>query len=394
MGDRAGRAARPDRPARRRLRPRLRVDGRRRRAARARPLPDAAAGPQPGRAPSSRSPASPTCCSGTPASTLEFDGQRAAPARHPARLLGRRQPVPPPPGPRPAAAGLAAAGTIIVHEPYWTATARHADIVFPATTSLERDDIGGRRATATLIAMHQARRAGRRGPRRLRRSSPGSPSALGAATASPRAAPRTSGCGTSTTSRRAAARGAASTCPTFDEFWADGEAAHAGRVRAPHAVRGFPRRPRARPLRTPSGRIELFSETIDGFGYDDCPGHPAWMEPASGWARRGAERFPLHLVANQPATRLHSQLDVGAHSRGRQGRRPRADADPSRRRRGARHRRRRRGARVQRPRRVPGRRGASATPSAPSVVQLSTGAWYDPLDPATPTVRRTATPTC
>ena len=60
---RAGRAARPDRPARRRLRPRLRLDGRRRRAA-ARPcrLPRPAAGPQPGPRPTSPSPGSPTCC--------------------------------------------------------------------------------------------------------------------------------------------------------------------------------------------------------------------------------------------------------------------------------------------------------------------------------------------
>src|SRR5207248_8862593 len=27
-----------------------------------------------------------------------------------------------------------------------------------------------------------------------------------------------------------------------------------------------------------------------------------------------ASRFPLHLIANQPATRLHSQLDFGATS--------------------------------------------------------------------------------
>ena len=31
--------------------------------------------------------------------------------------------------------------TVIVHEPWWTPLARHADIVFPATTALEREDI-------------------------------------------------------------------------------------------------------------------------------------------------------------------------------------------------------------------------------------------------------------
>ena len=31
--------------------------------------------------------------------------------------------------------------TVIVHEPYWTATAKHADIVLPVTTSYERNDL-------------------------------------------------------------------------------------------------------------------------------------------------------------------------------------------------------------------------------------------------------------
>jgi biotin/methionine sulfoxide reductase len=42
--------------------------------------------------------------------------------------------------------------TIIVH----TATARHADIVLPATTSLERNDLGGARRDRFVIAMHKA----------------------------------------------------------------------------------------------------------------------------------------------------------------------------------------------------------------------------------------------
>ena len=67
--------------------------------------------------------------------------------------------------------------------------------------------------------------------------------------------------------------------------------------------------PRRTPSATPSGRIEIFSETVAGFGYDDCPGHPAWIEPREWLGAPLAARFPLHLVSNQPATRLHSQLD-------------------------------------------------------------------------------------
>ena len=43
--------------------------------------------------------------------------------------------------------------TIVVHEPYWTAMAKHADIVLPSTTALERDDYSGSRNDPLLIAM-------------------------------------------------------------------------------------------------------------------------------------------------------------------------------------------------------------------------------------------------
>ena len=100
----------------------------------------------------------------------------------------------------------------------------------------------------------------------------------------------------------------------FDEFWEDGELVlptcrgMAGRSASSGAT------PMRAPLPTPSGRIEIASETIAGFGYADCPGHPTWMPPVEGAGSPAAARFPLQLIANQPATRLHSQLDFGATS--------------------------------------------------------------------------------
>ena len=68
------------------------------------------------------------------------------------------------------------------------------------------------------------------------------------------------------------------------------------------------------PLKTPSGKIEIFSRTIAEFKYDDCPGHPIWLEPRE-WLGSKNQQFPIHLISNQPKTKLHSQLDHGSHSR-------------------------------------------------------------------------------
>src|SRR5690606_37935399 len=43
--------------------------------------------------------------------------------------------------------------TVIVHEAWWTPTARRADIVLPATTSAERNDIGGSSRDPHVFAM-------------------------------------------------------------------------------------------------------------------------------------------------------------------------------------------------------------------------------------------------
>ena len=46
--------------------------------------------------------------------------------------------------------------TVIVNESWWTPTARHADIVLPATTTLERNDVGGSSRDSFVLAMHRA----------------------------------------------------------------------------------------------------------------------------------------------------------------------------------------------------------------------------------------------
>ena len=46
--------------------------------------------------------------------------------------------------------------TIIVHEPWWTPSARRADIVLPCTTTMERNDIGVSLADGCYFAMQQA----------------------------------------------------------------------------------------------------------------------------------------------------------------------------------------------------------------------------------------------
>ncbi len=93
--------------------------------------------------------------------------------------------------------------------------------------------------------------------------------------------------------------------PAFEEFWEQGYVRGAAPARAAGQPRRFRADPVAFPLGTPSGRIEIYSERIASFGYDDCPGHPVWQEPAEwlGVARGGALSAASHLepAAHQAA---------------------------------------------------------------------------------------------
>lgn len=269
--------------------------------------------------------------------------------------------------------------TIVVHDPFWTPTARRADVVFPTTTALEREDIGGAPTDDFVFYM----------PRMIE---PVGESRDDYATFS--ALAERLGDGAAFTEGRDATEWVRH---LYGQFLADHpeypsleELADLGFVQHVEKEPGeghvilfesFRADPDANPLGTPSGRIELFSDTIDGFGYSDCPGHPAWFEPTE-WLGN-ADRFPLHLTSNQPTTRLHSQLDHGVTSKkrkieGREALRMHPNDAAAR------------GLEEGEIVRVFNDRGAClagvmVTDRVRSgVVELPTGAWFDPEEPADP----------
>jgi biotin/methionine sulfoxide reductase len=274
--------------------------------------------------------------------------------------------------------------TVVVHDPFWPAPARHADIVLPVTMSIERDDFGSGQNDRMFFPMPALTR-----PHGEARDDYAIFSDL---------ADRL-GMGKDFTEGRTAmewlrhlygewrdslasqGRDPASV-PGFDEFWA-GPGIELPVASEPQvAFAEFRLDPEGHPLTTPTGKIEIFSSAIDGYGYPDCPGHPVWLEPDEWLGSAAAGRFSLQLVANQPRSRLHSQLDVGAHSQSVKvaGREPvrihPSDAEV-------------RGLRDGDLVRIFNDRGACLAGLSvddavrPGVIQLSTGAWYDP-DPGNP----------
>jgi biotin/methionine sulfoxide reductase len=273
--------------------------------------------------------------------------------------------------------------TIIVNEPWWTATAKRADIVFPATTPYEREDIG--RSNLDDYLFHMPQLIPPVGAARDDYSIfTGLAERLGVAQ------DFTEG------------KTAADWIPLLYEEYRT-QAAEQGVevpdlqtlrqqnwVRLPIRTEGpnrtffapFREDPQTSPLKTPSGRIEIFSETIDGFGYDDCPGHPVWLPPAE-WLGDGDGRTaaPSRLTA----ARRQVAQSARERPRGCPGRASRDTGDASRRCQGARHPLRGSSARVQSARVLPRPGHWSRRISTRGVVALPTGAWFgDPgsnLDP-------------
>jgi biotin/methionine sulfoxide reductase len=104
--------------------------------------------------------------------------------------------------------------------------------------------------------------------------------------------------------------------PQFEEFWNGEQLPLQDQLMDNvYTLEAFREDPNKNALATPSGKIEIFSKTIAGYGYDDCIGHPAWFEKSEWLGGKRAATYPLHLMSNQPKTRLHSQFDHGSTSR-------------------------------------------------------------------------------
>lgn len=199
--------------------------------------------------------------------------------------------------------------TIVVQDINWTASAKRADIVLPATTTLERNDISGGRRADFIFAMKQVVK-----PFAQARSDFEIMCALARRLGVEEA--YTEGRDEmgwireiyETTRRGAVERGG--DMPDFETFWSVGEAAVPQRPRLPF-LSEFRSDPDAHPLKTESGKIVLYSKLLEACAYPDCPPHPKWIAPPEWLGASGSQSFPFHLISAQPNGRLHSQLDNG-----------------------------------------------------------------------------------
>ena len=200
--------------------------------------------------------------------------------------------------------------TIVVNESYWTATARNADIVLPATVTLERDDIGGASRDRFLLAMHRlvAPHAEARDDYEIFAALA---TRLGSAEAftEGRSSADWLDWAWHRISETLDRRGIAP--PDFDAFWNKGYFEMPEPERDYVMMSDYRADPDGNQLATPSGRIELFSGLAAA--EPGQPGHPAWLDPEE-WLGAATSAAPLHLLTPQPLRQLHGQMDFSTYA--------------------------------------------------------------------------------
>ena len=205
---------------------------------------------------------------------------------------------------------------VVISECYWTAAAKHADIVLPITTSFERNDLTmtGDYSNQHLVPMKKAIE-----PQFEARSDFDVFADMAELLKAGGKAVYTEGKSEMDWLREfyeVAQKGARQqrvNMPQFTAFWEANKLIEMRKNPKEEAyVRyaDFRKDPVMNPLGTPSGKIEIYSKTIEGFNYKDCPAHPSWLEPDE-WAGN-AKEGELQLLTAHPAHRLHSQLNYAS----------------------------------------------------------------------------------
>ncbi len=268
--------------------------------------------------------------------------------------------------------------TIICNEWCWNSLAKRSDIVLPCNTPLEREDIALTPRDPYVVKMSRLTESFGESKTDFEIFQ-GISRAMGVES-------NFTGERTSTewiewlyeeTRKRAVERGLA--MPEYKKFDEEGWFKFSDPKENIVMLQDFRQDPVQNPLKTPSGKIEIYSEVVANFGYHDCPGHAVWREPCE-WLGIKKKKFPFHLISNQPDNKLHSQLDHGSYSRAAKinGREPihinSLDAS-------------KKSLKSNDLVLVFNDRGSCLASVVinegirPGVALMSTGAWYDPIDP-------------
>ncbi|MGR5181535.1 trimethylamine-N-oxide reductase TorA [Vibrio alginolyticus] len=198
--------------------------------------------------------------------------------------------------------------TVVTIEFAWTATCRFSDIVLPACTQWERNDIDvyGSYSNKGLIAMHRLVDP-------LFQSKPDFQIMSELSQRFGRREEYTRGMSEmewieSLYNDCKKANEGKFEMPEFNEFWEKsvldfGE----GKPWVRHA--DFRKDPELNPLGTPSGFIEITSRKIGRYGYEHCQEHPMWFEKSErSHGGPGSDKYPFWLQSCHPDKRLHSQM--------------------------------------------------------------------------------------
>lgn len=197
--------------------------------------------------------------------------------------------------------------TVVVHEPWWTPMAKMADVVFPSTCTMERDDItsGSTYSRNVIYAMKKVVE-----PTYEHRDD----FAIFAELAKKIGGEEkyhqyTGGLSYMDWIKKFYASSDGPIFKEFDKFWEDGFVEFEGGDYEYVRHADFRSDPETNRLATQSGKIQFFVDKFEEAKLPDMKGHVTWFEPSEYLGSKEAKQYPFHMLSPHPRYRVHSQLD-------------------------------------------------------------------------------------